>query len=272
MFSTTKDDSIALHYQPLTECHGEVVGFEALMRWHHQGRGQISPEAFIPIFEKCGVIIPLSRWALTQACFDAASWTRPLGVAVNVSPMQFRLDDLPALVRTVLVSTGLDPTRLELEMTEEALVADPDNALNALIGLRDLGIGIALDDFGTRRSSPAHLKDYPFTKIKIDRSFVLNIETSVAARSVVSMVIDLGHSLTLLVAAEGVESAAQLAYLRERGCDLVQGYFTGRPAPIETFASLTGSIPTPNRVRHSLDNYVPNLAAAMDHASAALTD
>lgn len=246
MISTPADDAVTLHYQPWLDSDGEVVGLEALMRWHHQQRGAISPEAFIPVFEKSGLILPLSRWALQQACSDAAAWTEPLTVAVNLSPLQFTDQNLPELVASVLASTGLPAERLELEMTEAALLADAEGAHVTLTALNALGVKIALDDFGTGASAPSYLRDYPFSKLKIDPSFVAEIERSASARWIVHTLIELGHSLDLVVAAEGVETPGQQAYLIEQGCDLVQGFLLGRPAPIEAFTALTGYLPEPS--------------------------
>jgi len=243
MFTTPADDALTLHYQPLVDRNDRVVGLEALMRWHHQKRGSISPEAFIPIFEQCGQIVGLSRWALFEACAEAARWPTRLDVAVNLSPVQFEEEDLPALVAAVLADTGLAPERLELDMTEAALISNPGLTRETLERLRALGVGIALDDFGESSAHPDFLRSFPFTKIKIDTSVVHGIETSAVARSVIHMAVVLAHSLDLVVAAEGVETAAQLAFLRAEGCDVVQGFLTGRPAAITTFADVTGARP-----------------------------
>lgn len=240
MISTMSDDSMTLHYQPLTDVQGKVVSFESLMRWHHQRRGPISPEAFIPIFENSRLIVPLSRWALRQACLDAVRWKRPLQVSVNLSPFQFIEDDLPELVATVLNETGLAPERLELEITETALAADSARALTALSKLTAQGVRIALDDAGSL-FLPVLLQNYPFSKIKIARDVVSNIEASPSARSIVHMIMLVARSLHVVIAAKGVETGEQLAYLREQGCDLIQGYLVGRPAPIEAFAAVTGN-------------------------------
>lgn len=246
MFSTPADDAITLHYQPLADCAGEVVGLEALMRWHHRERGKISPEAFVPIFEESGLILPLSRWALKQACLDAASWKTPLRVAVNLSAVQFMEEDLPTLVGSILVQTGLAPERLELEMTEVALISCPDRARAAVAAFRSRGIGVALDDFGTGRSSPAYITDFPFSEVKLDDSLIAGIDGagSASARSIIHMVLKLAHSLHIVVAAEGVETERQLAFLRDEGCDLIQGFLIGHPAPISSFSALTGIGPT----------------------------
>ncbi len=241
MFSTLGHDSITLHYQPLAQCRGTIVGMEALMRWHHRERGPISPEAFIPIFERSGLIVPLSRWALGEACREAASWANPLTVAVNLSAIQFDEDDLPALVETVLENSGLAPGRLDLEVSEEALVASPRSAAATLARLRDLGVRVALADFGAGDTGPSYVKEFPFSKIKVAQQLVTAIEDSASARSIIHMVIELGHALGLSVAAHGVETPGQLAFLTREGCDWVQGYLIGRPGPIEGHAAHTGS-------------------------------
>lgn len=240
MLSTLADDSIILHYQPLARCSGGVVGLEALMRWHHQKRGPISPEAFIPVSERSGLIAPLSRWALGVACRQAARWRAPLFVAVNISAKQFAEDDdLPALVDAVLAESGLPPERLELELTEAALESDPGRAAAAMRRLRERGVKLALDDFGIGASSLSSVRDFPFTRIKIDGSVVGGIETSASARSIVRMLIELAHALDRSVTAEGVETTAQLVFLEAAGCDLAQGYLLGRARAIEDLAALT---------------------------------
>jgi len=241
MISTPSDDSVALHYQPLVNDHGKVVGLESLMRWHHQHRGLASPEGFVPIFENCALIMPLSRWALRQACLDAVRWKRPLRVSVNASPMQFYRDDLPTLVGALLDETGLAPDRLELEVTEAALAADPGSAPAMLIRLERRGVRLALDDAGSGVTLPFLLQDHSFAAIKIARNLVAQIETSAAARSVIHFIMLAGHAMDVPVTAKGVETIGQLAYLREQGCDLIQGYLVGAPGPIESFALVTGN-------------------------------
>lgn len=244
MISTLSDDSIMLHYQPLVDGRGKVVGFESLMRWYHQRRGLISPEAFIPIFENCGLIVPLSRWTLRQACLDAARWKWPLKVSVNVSPLQLFGDELPSLVADVLDETGLAPDRLELEVTEAVVTADPARTLAVLQRLGRQGVRIALDDAGNGVTLPFLLQDYPFSTIKIDRDVVAQIETSATARSVVHFITLAGSTMHVPVTAKGVETTGQLTYLRQQGCDLIQGYLLGRAAPIESFSMVTGNAPS----------------------------
>lgn len=246
-------DALTLHYQPVDDRHGVAVGMEALMRWHHHGRGSISPEAFIPIFEQSGLIVPASRWALDRACRDAAVWSRPLQIAVNLSAKQFGHDDLPRLVETVLTRSGLAPGRLELEMTEAALVDDGRDVAQTLMRLRSIGVSLVLADFGTGRSGPSYLKDFPFSGVKIARGLTSQCETSSTARSIIHMVVALAHSLGLSVAADDVETEAQLAFLVAEGCDRVQGFLIGRPGPISLHAALTAppdfdaAAPAPHR-------------------------
>jgi EAL domain-containing protein (putative c-di-GMP-specific phosphodiesterase class I) len=240
MLSTLEHDEIALHYQPLARRGGHIAGMEALMRWHHRRRGAISPEAFIPIFEDSGIIVPLSQWALGEAAREAATWRAPLTVAVNLSAKQFEQDDLPALVTNVLARSGLAPERLELEVGEAALSGDRD-VRATLTRLRDLGVGIALADFGAGRTGPSYIREFPFSKVKIARSLVAEVGTSAPARSIVHMIVSLAHALGLSVAAEGVETDAQRTLLEAEGCDWLQGYLIGRPGPIEDHAISTGT-------------------------------
>ena len=230
---------LALHYQPQVKtATGGLGGFEALLRWHHPTRGPVSPAVFIPLAEEAGLIVALGEWALRTACRDAATWRDGLKVAVNLSPRQFGQVDLPETVLAILTETGLSPTRLELEITETAIINDMGRALSFLRRLKALGIAIAMDDFGTGYSSLTTLLAFPFDKIKIDRTFVSRMEESPQAAAIVRAVSDLGRSLRMGVVAEGVETATQLRYLTEVACDEVQGYLTGRPQPIACFADV----------------------------------
>ncbi len=240
MFATIGHDAITLHYQPIAGPGGVIVGMEALMRWHHQQRGPISPEAFIPIFEQSGMIVPLSRWALGRACEQAASWERPLQVAVNLSAIQFDRENLFELVRTALGQSRLVPERLELEVTAPALAVAPERTIATMRDLRARRVEIALAGFTGDRASLALMKDFPFSKVKIARELVAQLETAASARSIVGMIVELAHARGLTVAAEGVETAAQKAILESEGCDWLQGYLIGRPAPIDELAGLTG--------------------------------
>jgi EAL domain-containing protein (putative c-di-GMP-specific phosphodiesterase class I) len=219
---------------------GETVGFEALLRWQNPDHGLVSPGVFIPIAEESGLIIPMSEWVLREACREAASWRTDVTVAVNVSPLQFRHGDLPALVHAILLETGLAPRRLELEITEGVFIDDFSRAISILSRLKSLGVRIALDDFGSGYSSLSYLHSFAFDKIKIDRTFICDLEHNRHSMAIVQAVIGLGHSLHIPVLAEGVETAEQHDMLRERGCDEVQGYLWGRPLPIENYADAIG--------------------------------
>ena len=223
------EGQLSLAYQPFF--HGatlEIAGYEALLRWNHPSRGLIAPADFIPIAEKCGLIVPIGQWVLRTACVEAASWDRPLVVAVNLSPIQFGASIAPT-VDAVLRETGLQPSLLELEITEGVLIGDTQNALQTLTALKALGVTLAMDDFGTGYSSLSYLKKFPFDKLKIDRSFVRDLDEGSDGNSIVQAIIALSRSLRLEVTAEGVETAYQLAVLRAAGCTFVQGFLLGRP-------------------------------------------
>lgn len=233
-------NELTLHYQPQKTMAGETVGFEALLRWTCKGRGAVPPSVFIPIAEESGLIHPIGEWVMREACREAAQWPSALTVSVNLSPVQFRDRDLAGLVHSILLETGLPPRRLELEITEGVLIDDSARALAVLRRLKALGVRVALDDFGTGYSSLSYLHAFPFDKIKIDRTFVGDIETNQHSIAIVRAVIDLAQSLGIPVLAEGVETAGQHLLLLRKGCDQVQGYLTGRPQPIETYADLVG--------------------------------
>jgi diguanylate cyclase (GGDEF)-like protein/PAS domain S-box-containing protein len=236
---------LALYYQPQAAIGGAILGFEALVRWHHPTRGMIGPGTFIPLAEESGLIVAMGEWILREACREAASWPRPLQIAVNLSPIQFRHGNLPSLVHEVLLATGLAPHRLELEVTEGVLIGDFSRAQSILRRLKSLGVRIAMDDFGTGYSSLSYLQAFPFDKIKIDRTFIANLVSNEHSAAIVRAVIGLGRGLSLPVVAEGVETGEQLAFLKRESCDEVQGYFVGRPAPIETYAETVGRTPAP---------------------------
>jgi len=232
---------LRLEYQPQATPDGEIVGFEALLRWHHPLRGVVSPGEFIPIAEESGLIIELGEWVLQEACAEAASWRRPLKVSVNVSAVQFRRGNLQSLVHAVLLENGLAPERLELEITEGVLIENLSRAAAVLRNLKALGIRVALDDFGTGYSSLSYLQSFPLDLIKIDRRFVSNLEQREDSIEIVRAVVGLAHGLGLPVVAEGVETAQQRDILIKEGCDELQGFFIGRPLPIERYAALTGA-------------------------------
>jgi diguanylate cyclase (GGDEF)-like protein/PAS domain S-box-containing protein len=238
-------NELVLHYQPQASIDGTIVGFEALVRWRHPTRGLIAPRTFIPIAEDSGLIIPIGEWVLRTACREAASWPSSLSVAINLSPVQFRHGDLPALVHSTLLATSLAPSRLELEVTESVLIGDFPRALSVLRRLKALGIRIAMDDFGAGYSSLSYLQSFPFDKIKIDRAFIANLERNPQSSAIVRAVIGLGHGLDLPVIAEGVETEDQRSFLLREACSAIQGFLIGRPLPMEQYARLIGRGPEP---------------------------
>lgn len=230
---------LRLVYQPQVRlATSEIVGFEALLRWDQAERGPVSPAEFIPLAEEIGAIVPMGEWVLRTACKEAASWSKPVSIAVNLSPVQFQDGKLAETVISSLAQSGLSPSRLELEITEGALLTNSDVVLQTLTRLRELGIRIAMDDFGTGYSSLSYLQSFPFDIIKIDQSFVRGIDTNLQRRAIVRAVTGLAASLGMTTVAEGVETAAELACIRAKGCDNVQGYLTGRPVTPDIAASL----------------------------------
>ncbi len=231
---------LSLVYQPQEDiAAGAVTGFEALLRWKHATRGLVSPAEFIPVAEDTGIILTIGEWVLRTACREAAAWPRPLTVAVNVSAVQIHNANFAHIVHEILFETGLAPARLELEITETALVRDLNRALATLRRIRMLGVRIAMDDFGTGYSSLSNLRAFPFDKIKIDSSFIKSVNVNEQAAAIVRSVLGLGRALSLPVMAEGVETPAELEFLEGERCDGVQGYLLGKPAPIETFRQFT---------------------------------
>jgi diguanylate cyclase (GGDEF)-like protein/PAS domain S-box-containing protein len=227
---------LCLYYQPQTDVAGRLLGFEALARWQHPTRGLVPPDVFIPIAEQNGLIVEIGDWILREACREAASWPGSLSVAVNLSPAQFRQSDFFTRIHSVLVSTGFPGNRLELEITEGVLMDDSAAALGVLRRAKALGIRIAMDDFGTGYSSLSYLQSFPFDKIKIDRSFIANLDRNPQSKAIVRGVLGLAHGLHLPVIAEGVETEEQLTFLEQEGCNEIQGYLMGRPRPIAEYS------------------------------------
>lgn len=229
-----------LAYQPQQDVvTGTVTGFEALLRWRHPVRGDVSPGVFIPIAEESGSIMEIGTWVLEEACREAATWKSPLMIAVNVSTVQLYNADFVQELHEILLRTGLPPSRLEIEITETALVRDFNRALMTLRRVKALGIQIAMDDFGTGYSSLSNLRAFPFDKIKIDGSFIKAVDNNAQAATIVRAVLGLGRGLALPVLAEGVETVKELEFLRNESCDQVQGYYVGRPAAIGKFREIT---------------------------------
>ena len=263
-----KNGEISLYYQPQASSRqgagsGEIIGFEALARWRHPVRGFVPPSDFIPLAEESGLIFEMGQWILREACREAASWPVPLQVAVNLSPAQFMHGDVVSLVHSILLETGLAPGRLELEITEGVLIEDFDRGLALLRRLKGLGVRISMDDFGSGYSSLSYLQAFPFDKIKIDRAFVMNLGRNPQSAAIVRAVIGLGHGLEMSIVAEGVETQEQLGFLAEEGCDAVQGYFIGKPLPIDQYDALVGRVclrqpaTLPNRRARPADEIAP---------------
>lgn len=222
-----------IHYQPIVDLRSnEIVGCEALLRWRHPARGMVSPAEFVPVAEETGLIEEIGQWVLRTACAEAATWPGNIRLAVNVSPIQFKSPTLSLKVAAALADTGLDPRRLELEITEAVLIADDDAALVALNQLRALGVHIALDDFGTGYSSLSYLQRFPFDKIKIDRSFVKELMRGTGSSSIIKAVVSIAADRNMITTAEGVETEAQRETVQVLGCTQMQGYLfsAARPA------------------------------------------
>ncbi len=224
---------LSVYYQPQVRSDtGELCGFEALMRWRHPEHGMVPPDTFIVLAEEQGLILELGEWVLRQACIEAAAWPKSISVAVNLSPIQLGQHDLADRLRQMLFETGLSPSRLELEVTETALIRNYQEALDALRRLKAMGVRVAMDDFGTGFSSLSTLQAFPFDKIKIDKSFVQGIGQLERSTVIVRAVLGIGRGLGVPVVAEGVETQDQLAFLRAERCEVIQGYLIGKPAPI----------------------------------------
>ena len=236
--------AIVPHFQPLVDIDtGRPIGVEMLARWPHPTWGMVSPAEFIPVAENLGLIGAMTDNLIRQGCRAAATWPDDITLACNISPLQLRDPDLPGMVRRALEDTGLPAHRLELEITENALVGDLDMARSLLRQLKSLGVRLALDDFGTGYSSLRHLKSLPFDKLKIDAGFVRVMAEDEESRKIVSAVIGLGRSLGLTTVAEGIETEEILALLRGLGCDVGQGWLFGRPAPVESTSAMFADAP-----------------------------
>jgi diguanylate cyclase (GGDEF)-like protein len=229
-----------LFFQPQADLSsGRLVGAEALIRWQHSELGLVPPGQFIPLLEETGLIVPVGEWVLQEACRQAREWQqqghRPVRISVNISPMQFKKGELVTLVRAALADSGLAPSLLELEITESSLMDDVEENVAILQRLKAMGVQLAIDDFGTGFSSLSYLKRFPIDVLKIDQSFVRDVTEDPEDAAIAAAIIALGQTLELKVIAEGVETADQLAFLRQRRCDLVQGYLISRPVPPAEF-------------------------------------
>ena len=241
-----EERQFVLHYQPKMSLEtGAIMGVEALVRWHHPQRGLVPPVQFIPVAEECGVIVPIGRWVLREACRQTRAWMDAglprIRISVNVSTVELREKDFVAAVRAILLETGLEPRFLELELTETFLMQDAKATAAVLQALKDLGVNLALDDFGTGYSSLSHLKRFPIDTLKIDQSFVRDLATDADDASIVSAVISMGESLHMRVVAEGVETREQFTFLQEHSCPEGQGYYFSRPVVAGQLTRLLGS-------------------------------
>jgi len=249
-------DQFTLHYQPQVElASGRIVGVEALLRWNHPELGAIPPHDFIPIAESSGLILPIGEWVLRSALQQLAEWMRdglaPVSMAVNLSSVQFRHAEFPQLVHAILQQTGVPAQWLELELTEGVAMTDPAGAIAIMAALHRRGVRMAIDDFGTGYSSLAYLKRFQVRKLKIDRTFVRDITDDADDKAIVGAIISMARSLGMQTLAEGVETAGQLEFLRERGCDEVQGYYFSRPVPADALAELLRKGVLPQTLRQA---------------------
>ncbi|WP_338607968.1 EAL domain-containing protein [Pelagibacterium nitratireducens] len=227
---------LSLVYQPQVDLEsGEVSGFEALVRWIHPERGAVPPSTFIPIAEETGLILQLGEWVMRTACIQAASWTAPLMIAVNVSAVQLHAPNFVAFIERLLAETGLAPERLEIEITETAMIRNMNRALANLRQIKALGVKVAMDDFGTGYSSLSNLRAFPFDRIKVDQSFIRSVHDNDQSAAIVRAVLGLGKGLNLPILAEGVERLEELDFLRGEICDAAQGYWFSRPEDISAF-------------------------------------
>jgi len=251
-------NQLRLVYQPQVDIRsGEVTGFEALVRWDHPERGSVSPGTFVPIAEESGLILQIGEWVLRTACAEAARWAAPLSIAVNVSAVQLHSPAFAQTVLEVLLETGLKPERLEIEITETALVRDITRAVATLRQVRSLGVHIAMDDFGTGYSSLANLRAFPFSRIKVDQSFIRSVDSNDQSAAIVRAVLGLGSGLNVPVVAEGVERPEELEFLRGEVCQSAQGYLLSRPQEIGRFADVIAG-----RSRHLPEGVQVELARA----------
>ena len=245
-------DELVVHYQPKVDVHsGGMTGVEALVRWQHPELGLLAPGKFIALAEETGLIVPIGEWVLRAACAQArdwhGKWLPPLRVAVNLSPRQFLRGDLPREVMRILRDTGLNPAYLELEVTESTVMHSPERAAATLEQLKAMGVSIAIDDFGTGYSSLAYLKRFPIDSVKIDRSFITDLPGDADDAAITRGVIAMAHSLRLKVIAEGVETREQWEFLREHGCDELQGNYVSPPLPEQLFMDLLHDSSATNR-------------------------
>jgi diguanylate cyclase (GGDEF)-like protein len=239
-------EQFVLHYQPQVDARtGRIVGAEALVRWNRDGAGLVYPGAFLSRAEANGLIVPINEWVLNEACREAQRWRRaglpPVSIAVNLSPVQFRRQNIGKLITSALRETGLEPSRLELEITESIVMENSDSIVRDLNRLRKLGVRFSIDDFGTGYSSFRYIKTFPVDRLKVDQSFISSMDQNVSDVAIVQAIIGLAHNLKLDVIAEGVETEAQRSWLVKEGIGEMQGYFFSRPLPATEFVELLRS-------------------------------
>lgn len=246
---TVREGGFELYFQPLYSLSEKrLKGFEALIRWNHPERGFVGPAEFIPLAEETGLIVQIGEWVVREACAQAAQWPGELSVAVNISPRQFGSPALAQMIVQALSAAGLPPSRLELEITESIFIGNVERTLSVLHGLRSLGVRIALDDFGTGYSSLSYLRSFPFDKLKIDQSFVRDLDTDTSAHAIIRAITTLAAALGIETLAEGVELASHMEVLRNEGCDMIQGYLISRPVPASAVAGLVEQMcPSPKQ-------------------------
>jgi diguanylate cyclase (GGDEF)-like protein len=233
-----ENNQLALHYQAQVDsASGEVTGLEALLRWHDPAEGMIPPGVFIPIAERTGLIVPIGTWVLREACRQGAAWHNegypPVRVSVNISAVQFAREDVVDTIQRVLAESKFDPACLELEITESAIMANPKGTMDILADIKALGVSIALDDFGKGYSSLNYLRRFPIDTLKIDRSFIMDVDKNSEDEQIVAAIVAMAHAMNLRVVAEGVETQGQLRVVSENACDLIQGFLFSLPAPAD---------------------------------------
>ncbi len=236
-------DELSLHYQPKVDLgSGQITGVEALLRWNHPEFGQVSPVQFIPLAEETGLIVPIGRWVLKQACAQNMAWQRrglrPVSMAVNLSPRQFIDQNLLENIDDALLSCGMSATMLQLEVTESMMMQNVTRAVKIMNAIQGRGIRLAVDDFGTGYSSMSLMKQFPIDTLKIDRSFVRDLPDDAEDKAIAQAIISMGKAMGMTIVAEGVETTAQQSFLRDHGCDEMQGYLFSKPLPPEQMAEL----------------------------------
>ena len=242
MAKALANDELGLLYQPIVEVNGgRIVGVEALLRWQHPDLGTVAPAQFIPIAEATGLIVAIGRWVLTTACAQSVAWRRdglpPLCIAVNLSARQFADENLLKDIAGALEESGMRPELLELELTESMVIQNPEKAIKVLAAIKQMGVRLAIADFGVGYASLAHIKRFPIDTLKVDRSFIRDLTENAEDRSITEAIIAMGKTLSLTVVAEGVETREQQAFLSDHACDAMQGFYFSKPIPHDEFAS-----------------------------------